>query len=82
LDEALAAEAIALLPVHVLRELRSIGEEVISARNTAATICLALPNARLRANDWEMANTLYECTVRVLDAQTKRIESLLGLKEP
>jgi hypothetical protein len=78
----LAARSIPSLPVHAFHELRSIRDAVVNARNTAATVCIALPNARQRVNDWEMANTLYECTVRVLDEQMKRIKALLGEKQP
>ena len=73
-------KAIPAIPASLVAEIRTILNELIGARNVAATVCMALPTVYLHRCHWELADTLYNCTVRVLDRQIQRLTTLLGEK--
>jgi len=66
------------LPAQPVEEVRTVLDELIGARNVAATVCIALPNVYPCLSHWELADTLHSCVVRVLDGQIERLRTLVG----
>jgi len=68
--------------LQAIRELHDVRERLISARHTAATIVLALPQAETNRHFVEIAHTVYDCIVVVLDKQVAHLETFAARALP